>query len=91
MKYLTIEDLCEMLSISRRTLERMRSPNSKTSNKNLKTKNTIRGTKNNKVDSLLPPNIDRTYFPDPDIYIGKSPRWEEDNLFVWLKENGHLL
>lgn len=46
MRYLKIEDICESLSVSRRTLERLREGN----------------------------------FPEPDFYIGKSPRWEEGKL-----------
>ncbi|WP_193906233.1 hypothetical protein [Cellvibrio polysaccharolyticus] len=34
---------------------------------------------------------DRIPFPEPDLYVGKSPRWEQDKLLSWLKKNGRQL
>lgn len=86
MKYLTIDEVCEMLSISRRTLERMRSPQSKSIQEIMNQSLTIHG-----LEVLSPRSKDRLYFPEPDLYIGKSPRWEMDKLISWLSENGHRL
>ena len=99
MKYLTIDDVCEMLSISRRTLERMREPSSKLGNDpldNLREKLSRRLTLDESLierQDLTSFRLqkDRLYFPSPDLYIGSSPRWEQDKLISWLAENGHRL
>lgn len=89
MKYLTIDEMCEMLSISRRTLERMRSHADKPRN-GITTESFIERTE--KMPKLFGgASEDRIRFPDPDFYIGKSPRWEMDKLLLWLSENGHRL
>ncbi|MNE58506.1 Helix-turn-helix domain protein [compost metagenome] len=85
MKYLTIDEVCEMLSVSRRTLERMRSPTSKSLQELMSETSFI------DVDRFRPYSKERVYFPEPDFYIGKSPRWEMDKLLSWLSENGHRL
>lgn len=92
MKYLTIDDVCDMLSISRRTLERMRPDTMSGALANLQS-----GRANklpvNSFDILR--RIDaqgkKMSFPEPDLYIGKSPRWERDKLIAWLEENGRYL
>lgn len=81
MKFLTIEDVCEMLSISRRTLERMRSSRFE-SKIDIQTSN---------LDGIARPLKKRVQFPEPDLYIGNSPRWEKDKLLKWLMENGKNL
>ncbi len=94
MKYLTIDEVCEMLSVSRRTLERMRSPSSKS----------LQGAaaRNAAVEIAMESFVrsrafedggvtGKLYFPEPDLYIGKSPRWEMNALVSWLSENGHRL
>lgn len=59
--YLTINDVCSLLSISRRTLERMRD------------------------------HANSTPFPAPDLWIGRSPRWDRDLLIDKLKIVGKEL
>jgi len=91
MKFLTIDDVCEMLSISRRTLERMRSPSSKSISELVKT-NDVQSVVLDTVDSLHKRSKrERIFFPDPDLNIGNSPRWERDKLLVWLEKNGSNL
>jgi hypothetical protein len=34
---------------------------------------------------------ERLPFPEPDLYIGRSPRWEMEKLLSWLEKNGHRL
>lgn len=90
MKFLTIDDVCEMLSISRRTLERMRSPSSKS------VRELMEGDRMMSAVSLLDiqhkdSKRERMFFPDPDLNIGNSPRWERDKLLAWLEENGSRL
>lgn len=89
MKYLTIDDVCEMLSISRRTLERMRSPSSKIFRNTISCDNSFDIWSNKGV--RVEQSQGRAFFPEPDFYIGNSPRWERDSLVVWLTENGHRL
>lgn len=89
VKFLTIDDVCEMLSISRRTLERMRSPSSK-SIRELMEPGGI--TSSIELDILHKDSKrKRVYFPDPDLNIGNSPRWERDKLLAWLEKNGSHL
>ncbi len=88
MKYITIDDICEMLSISRRTLERMRSTRS--------VEDPVSHLINSKVNQkkigiLLSFENTPLDFPEPDLYIGRSPRWEQDKLISWLQENGNRL
>ncbi|EPW7037831.1 helix-turn-helix domain-containing protein [Vibrio parahaemolyticus] len=95
MKYLTIDEVCEMLSISRRTLERMRSPDSKilfgAAARNALIAKAISTRATSSIDILENDSRDKLYFPEPDLYIGKSPRWEMNALVSWLSENGHRL
>lgn len=56
MVLLTINDVCESLSISRRTLERIRKVN----------------------------------FMKPTLFVGKSPRWEEETLRTWLTKTKNI-
>ncbi|APP04884.1 hypothetical protein BG259_05790 [Vibrio harveyi] len=81
MKYLTIDDVCEMLSISRRTLERMRSETLVVDERNVEF--TLR------THPLRA--FGRVAFPEPDLFIGRSPRWEQERLITWLENYGHLL
>lgn len=88
MKYITIDDICEMLSISRRTLERMRSARSVEDHVN----DLINSKFNKKkLGILLSFENEPLEFPEPDLYIGRSPRWEQDKLISWLQENGNRL
>lgn len=90
MKFLTIEDVCEMLSISRRTLERMRAGRSGNisdlvgSNDTESLSELFDRSSRNVGGERLP-------FPEPDLYLGKSPRWDRDKLLKWLEENGDKL
>ena len=87
MKYIRIEDICEMLSISRRTLERMRAKEDPLESILSKhSSHTI-----NQNTSNLINNLRNRSFPKPDFFIGKSPRWEQDGLISWLKEYGKNL
>ena len=83
VKYLTIDDICEMLSISRRTLERMRDT------RKLARPSPMRVF--NDLDSLLGNNLESVNFPEPDLFIGRSPRWEQEKLVAWLQKNGSRL
>lgn len=82
MKYLTIDDVCEMLSISRRTLERMRSETLIIDERDVEF--TLR-------HHNLRASFGRVAFPEPDLFIGRSPRWEQNRLITWLENYGHLL
>ncbi len=84
MKYITINDVCEMLSISRRTLERIRGI------KNVLNSSSLNIRKTNHLD-LLSLGEESLIFPEPDLFIGRSPRWERDKLISWLQENGSRL
>lgn len=92
VKYLTIDDVCDMLSISRRTLERMRPDTMSGVLANLASDRTNRFT-GNPSDKLERINTQgkKMSFPEPDLYIGKSPRWDRDKLIAWLEENGRYL
>ena len=90
MKFLTIEDVCEMLSISRRTLERMRVGRSATisdlvNSRGAGSPSALFDRTNRNISG------ERLPFPEPDIYLGKSPRWDRDKLLKWLEENGDRL
>ncbi len=85
MKYLTIDDVCEMLSISRRTLERMRSESLIIDNSYIE--DTIFDGRRHHLQR----HFGRAAFPSPDLFIGRSPRWEQDRLIAWLEQYGHLL
>jgi len=89
MKYLTIDAVCEMLSISRRTLERLRQPKKKVSSKisSMCNINKLAPDLSNFSVLLYGP----VEFPKPDLFIGRSPRWEHDKLIKWLQENGSRL
>ncbi|MGS0629141.1 MULTISPECIES: helix-turn-helix transcriptional regulator [Photorhabdus] len=89
MKYLTIDEVCEMLSISRRTLERMRSDTLDSRRNEPNSGDVIRNGIGDLVGQMKHPH--RISFPKPDFYIGKSPRWERDKLITWLQKNGHRL
>lgn len=97
MRYLTIDEVCEMLSISRRTLERMRDPRSKIGKESELGSNfreILMGMTVDELKSSISPagsRRERVYFPSPDLYIGSSPRWEQERLLSWLAENGHRL
>ncbi len=89
MKFLTIDDVCKMLSISRRTLERMRVSSLQ---KRLKSSSVVPDIRDSVEDTeYASRDGQRIPFPEPDLYIGKSPRWEMDKLLVWLKKNGGQL
>ena len=92
VKYLTIDDVCDMLSISRRTLERMRPDTMSGALANLPSDRANRFSVNSS-DILERINTQgkKMSFPEPDLYIGKSPRWERDKLIAWLEENGRYL
>lgn len=91
MKYLTIDDVCKLLSISRRTLERMRSKSITKGNRvPTKQPNDMQNI-TDRLEQITENRNDRVSFPEPDIYLGKSPRWDQDNLIAWLQENGHKL
>jgi hypothetical protein len=83
MKYLTIDAVCEMLSISRRTLERLRRPK-----ENPKKSSKFMPQERPNISTIL---YGTATFPEPDLYIGRSPRWEHDKLIKWLQENGSRL
>lgn len=86
MRYLKIDDVCKMLSISRRTFERMRA-NGKDQEENPMFNMT---TRNDDLTKLFG-NILPLKFPQPDLFIGRSPRWEEKRLIEWLEKNGSRL
>ncbi len=88
MKYLTIDDVCEMLSISRRTLERMRVLSAYELLQSIQQRNPITSDLN---DTDIKNETERLSFPEPDLFIGKSPRWEQDKLISWLQINGKKL
>lgn len=92
MKYLTIDDVCDMLSISRRTLERMRPDTMSGVLANLPSDrvNRFASKSSNKFEKINTQGK-KMSFPEPDLYIGKSPRWELDKLIAWLEENGRYL
>ncbi|MEZ8256535.1 helix-turn-helix domain-containing protein [Vibrio cyclitrophicus] len=92
MKYLTIDDVCDMFSISRRTLERMR-PDTR-SGALAKLPPTLANRFSVDPSDILErtnPQGKKMNFPEPDLYIGKSPRWDRDKLIAWLEENGRYL
>jgi hypothetical protein len=95
MKFLTIEDVCEMLSISRRTLERMRAGSASSIQEMLESKNlgssSIIDAHEFSAELRSGRQWGRIPFPEPDLYIGKSPRWERDKLLSWLEINGNRL
>ncbi len=98
MKYLTIEDVCEMLSISRRTLERMRAkPIDLASMIEELKRDGVREYADHltsleyKEDQKKIESGEKVPFPEPEFYMGKSPRWEQGKLIEWLKENGNKL
>ena len=93
VKYLTIDDVCDMLSISRRTLERMRPDTSSggpLANLLLDRRERFAVNTSNSLGGINTQGA-RINFPMPDLYIGKSPRWERDKLIAWLEENGRYL
>ncbi|BCV58476.1 hypothetical protein NM528_09490 [Shewanella algae] len=92
MKYLTIDDVCDMLSISRRTLERMRPDTMSSVLANLPSDRVNRfASKPSNIIEKINTQGKKMSFPEPDLYIGKSPRWERDKLVAWLEENGRYL
>lgn len=90
VKYLTIDDVCEMLSISRRTLERMRLDTGSGALTNVLEGRRLTSSSFN-IANRSSVTGKKTSFPEPDLYIGKSPRWEQDKLISWLEENGRYL
>lgn len=93
MKYLTIDNVCEMLNISRRTLERMRQRDPLQGAKSFKKSHgmTTRVMTNSNIANLESFLSEPLPFPEPDLYIGRSPRWEQEKLIKWLQENGARL
>ena len=92
MKYLTIDDVCDMFSISRRTLERMRPDTMSGALANLQSGRVNRLSVNSSdILGRINAQGEKMSFPEPDLYIGKSPRWEQDKLIAWLEKNGRYL
>lgn len=92
MKYLTIADICEMLNISRRTLERLKARNTDDFLSNLSNDNNSMSLSSKVIGSDNEGfNKNGIPFPLPDIMIGNSPRWEQEKLIDWLKVNGSKL
>jgi predicted DNA-binding transcriptional regulator AlpA len=75
---LGIDEVCQKLSISRSTLERLRrrqSSNSLLSRHSVMSADEFSG---------LPP------FPEPTIVLGRSPRWSAKILNAWLDKSRRL-
>lgn len=85
-RLLSADDICEKLSISRSTFDRwvknsanpldaLREP--------VKPRSLFTANKAN----LFPDNESSTSFPQPDIRIGGSPRWDIETFKKWLSSN----
>ena len=74
---LGIDEICQKLSISRSTFERMRRSN----NSNKKTILSLSYKPLSEEFSELAP------FPEPTIILGRSPRWSATVLNEWLRKN----
>lgn len=74
---LGIDEICQKLSISRSTFERLRRPNEK--NIMLISSNPL-STASDDFSGLHP-------FPKPTIVLGRSPRWSSTILNEWLQKN----
>jgi len=74
---LGIDEICQKLSISRSTFERMRRSN----NSNKKTILSLSYKPLSEEFSGLAP------FPEPTIILGRSPRWSATVLNEWLRKN----
>ena len=74
---LGIDEICQKLSISRSTFERLRRPNEK--NIMLLSSNPL-STPPDDLSGLHP-------FPKPTIVLGRSPRWSSTILNEWLQKN----
>lgn len=73
-KLLGIEEICQKLSISRTTFERLRKPQKRTQS------DIVRQLMGDHSDdySGMPP------FPEPTIILGRSPRWAVSTLNKWI-------
>lgn len=71
-KLLGIEEICQKLSISRTTFERLRKPQQRTSLPSMVVVSV------SDDYSGMPP------FPDPTITLGRSPRWSASTLNNWI-------
>ncbi|QMT41151.1 helix-turn-helix transcriptional regulator [Neisseria shayeganii] len=68
---LGIDDICQKLSISRSTFERLRRNKQSSANSNLRS---------DEFAGL-------STFPEPTILLGRSPRWSATVLNEWLRKN----
>lgn len=98
LKYLTIDDVCDMLSISRRTFERMRSVSHQGLPSDFFEPRAFVGISSpavrqglERIRGATGVSLQPLSFPEPDLHIGRSPRWEQDKLIAWLQENGSRL
>jgi predicted DNA-binding transcriptional regulator AlpA len=77
---LTVEQICEKLSISRSTLDRWRGIGNSSLPRNtiLDSVNELLGSKTND-EPIIP-------FPKPTLNIGRSPRWSANEINKWIKK-----
>lgn len=85
---LGIDDICQRIGVSRTTFDRwVRNGGGKTGSTTL---TDLVGTSlvgRNAMDSVANLTEGATSFPPPDIYIGKSPKWEMQTFKTWLRAN----
>lgn len=72
---LTMEQICEKLSISRSTLDRWRGIG-------IGTRIVVNSLRNSKFNTNDEPSIP---FPQPILNIGRSPRWSANDINNWIK------
>ena len=80
---LGVEEIISRLGISRSTLDRWVKKKGFAAQMNLPERS--RGVHNNYAPELLRKlKLERNPFPDPDIYLGSSPKWLESTVIKWL-------
>ncbi|KVS62778.1 MULTISPECIES: helix-turn-helix transcriptional regulator [Burkholderia cepacia complex] len=85
---LGIDDICQRLGVSRTTFDRwVRNGGGKTGSTTLAdlVGSSIAG--RGMADAAANLTDGATSFPPPDIYIGKSPKWEMQTFKTWLRAN----
>jgi hypothetical protein len=83
---LGIDDICQRIGVSRTTFDRwVRNGGGKTGTTTLA--DMVSGLVGPITDSAANLTEGATSFPPPDIYIGKSPKWEMATFKRWLLAN----
>lgn len=85
---LGIDDICQRIGVSRTTFDRwVRNGGGKTGTTGIAELAARSFIGNSMIDAASNLTEGATSFPPPDIYIGKSPKWEMATFKRWLLAN----